>query len=73
MDLTFTEAEEAFRAEARAWLEANVPDRRCRRATPREGFALHLEWEQKLFDAALGGGVVARGVRRPRRLARGSG
>jgi hypothetical protein len=25
MDLNFTPAEEAFRAEARAWLEANVP------------------------------------------------
>ena len=34
MDLTFTEDEEAFRAEARAWLEANVPARVCRRATP---------------------------------------
>ena len=27
MDLTFTEAEEEFRHEARTWLEANVPAR----------------------------------------------
>src|SRR6476620_7403061 len=50
MDLTFTAAEEQFRAECRAWLEANV-----RRGLPSgdtaDGFALHLEWERALFDA----------------------
>lgn len=51
MDLTFTPAEEAFRREARAWLEANVPRRRMRSGDTREGFAEHLEWERKLFDA----------------------
>ena len=50
MDLTFTPSEEAFRAEARAWLEANVPTGLPSGDT-REGFALHLEWEKKLFEA----------------------
>jgi len=50
MDLTFTPAEEEFRAEARAWLEANVPVGLPSGDTL-EGFALHLEWEKKLFEA----------------------
>jgi len=50
MDLTFTEDEEAFRAEARAWLGANVPQGLPSGDT-REGFARHLEWERALFDA----------------------
>ena len=51
MDLTFTEADEAFRADVRAWLEANVPKPALPSGDTREGFALHLEWERKLFDA----------------------
>jgi alkylation response protein AidB-like acyl-CoA dehydrogenase len=50
VDLNFTEAEEAFRAEARAWLEANVPVGLPSGDT-REGFALHVEWEKKLFES----------------------
>src|SRR5438477_9587199 len=50
MDLTFNSEEEAFRAEARAWLSANVPHDLPSGDT-REGFALHLDWERKLFDA----------------------
>src|SRR5947209_20207464 len=49
MDLTFNSEEEAFRAEARAWLEANVPHDLPSGDT-REGFALHLDWERTLFD-----------------------
>ena len=49
MDLTFNSDERAFRAEARAWLEANVPQNLPSGDT-REGFALHLDWERKLFD-----------------------
>jgi alkylation response protein AidB-like acyl-CoA dehydrogenase len=48
MDLTWSSAEEAFRAEARAWLEANVPHGLPSGDT-REGFAAHLDWEKKLF------------------------
>jgi alkylation response protein AidB-like acyl-CoA dehydrogenase len=51
VDLTYTEAEEAFRAEARAWLEANVPAPALPSGDTREGFARHLEWEKRLFDA----------------------
>src|SRR6266702_7548926 len=50
MDLTFTREEEAFRAEARAWLEANVPRPPLPSGDTREGFALHREWERALFD-----------------------
>ena len=51
MDLSFTEQEEAFRAEARGWLTANVPASPFPSGDTREGFALHLEWERRLFDA----------------------
>ena len=51
MDLTFTEEEQAFRAKARAWLEANVPRPALPSGDTREGFALHKEWERALFDA----------------------
>jgi len=51
VDLTFTEEEEAFRAEARAWLEANVPRPPLPSGDTRAGFALHKEWERALFDA----------------------
>ncbi|MGH9137037.1 MAG: acyl-CoA dehydrogenase family protein [Acidimicrobiales bacterium] len=50
MDLSWSSAEEAFRAEARDWLEANVP-RGLAAGDTREGFAQHLEWERALFDA----------------------
>ena len=51
MDLTETAAETAFREEARAWLAANVPVTPLPSGDTREGFALHLEWERRLFDA----------------------
>jgi alkylation response protein AidB-like acyl-CoA dehydrogenase len=51
MDLTFSEAEEAFRREARAWLEANVPKTALASGDTREGFAQHVVWEKRLFDA----------------------
>jgi alkylation response protein AidB-like acyl-CoA dehydrogenase len=51
MDLAFSADEERFRSECRAWLEANVPSPPLPSGDTREGFALHLEWERKLFDA----------------------
>ncbi len=51
MDLTWTAAEDAFRAEARGWLEANVPAEPLPSGDTREGFTRHLEWERRLFDA----------------------
>lgn len=49
MDLTWTPDDEAFRAEARAWLDENVPRPALPSGDTREGFALHLEWERRLF------------------------
>jgi len=51
MDLNFTDSENAFRQECRAWLEANVPREPLPSGDTKEGFALHLEWEHRLFDA----------------------
>ena len=51
MDLTFTDQENAFRAEARGWLEENVPRPPLPSGDTRVGFALHKEWERALFDA----------------------
>jgi alkylation response protein AidB-like acyl-CoA dehydrogenase len=48
MDLTWSKEEEEFRAEARSWLEANVPGDIGSGDTA-EGFPAHLEWERKLF------------------------
>ena len=50
MDLHYTKDQDAFRAEARAFLEANVPSGLPPLDSP-EGFPLHLEWEHTLFDA----------------------
>jgi alkylation response protein AidB-like acyl-CoA dehydrogenase len=49
MDLTWSDAEEAFRADARAWLAANVPSSPLPSGDTREGFAAHLEWERRLY------------------------
>jgi alkylation response protein AidB-like acyl-CoA dehydrogenase len=56
MDLRWSQREEEFRAEARAWLEANVP-RDLPSGNTRDGFAAHLGWERALYDARWG--VVA--------------
>ena len=53
MDLTFSPAEEAFRREVRDWLAANVPNPPLPSGDTHEGFAAHLEWERRLFDARL--------------------
>jgi alkylation response protein AidB-like acyl-CoA dehydrogenase len=50
MDLTFTPEQEAFRAEVRQWLEANVPKEKLPSLDTKAGFALHREWERKLHD-----------------------
>jgi alkylation response protein AidB-like acyl-CoA dehydrogenase len=51
MDLTWSDAEQAIRAEARAWLAANVPDKPLPSGDTRAGFAAHLDWERALFAA----------------------
>ncbi len=51
MDLTYSDAEDAFRSGAREWLEANVPSPALLSGDTRDGFSQHLQWERKLFDA----------------------
>jgi alkylation response protein AidB-like acyl-CoA dehydrogenase len=48
VDLSWSESEEAFRHEARAWLEANVPRPPLPSGDTATGFASHLEWERAL-------------------------
>lgn len=50
MNLEFTAEEKAFRAEARAWLESNVPASSLGSGDTKEGFARHVEWEKQLFE-----------------------
>jgi alkylation response protein AidB-like acyl-CoA dehydrogenase len=50
VDLTYAESEQEFRAHAREWLTANVPTG-LHSGDTAEGFAQHLEWEKRLFDA----------------------
>ena len=49
MDLTFSPAHEAFRAEARAWLGAHVPTEPLPSLDTPNGFEAHRAWEQTLF------------------------
>ena len=51
MDLTYTPEQEAFRQEARSWLEANVPGEPLESFDTKEGFDQHCEWERKLQKA----------------------
>ncbi|MFC5198673.1 acyl-CoA dehydrogenase family protein [Streptomyces kaempferi] len=48
MDLTHSPADEAFRAEARAWLTAHVPSVPLPSLETEEGFAAHRAWEAEL-------------------------
>lgn len=50
MDLDLSPADEAFRAEARAWLTAHVPRTPLPSLETAEGFAAHREWERTLHD-----------------------
>ncbi|NGO48166.1 acyl-CoA dehydrogenase family protein [Streptomyces ureilyticus] len=48
MDLDHSPADEAFRAEARAWLAAHVPPTPLPSLETEEGFAAHRAWEAEL-------------------------
>jgi alkylation response protein AidB-like acyl-CoA dehydrogenase len=50
MDLSFTPEQEAFRAEARAWLTAHVPADPLPPLDTAEGFTAHRAWERRLFE-----------------------
>ncbi len=56
MDLRFTDAQDAFRAEARAWLEAHVPSSAngggpLPSLDTADGFEAHRAWEKTMYDA----------------------
>ncbi|WP_323792251.1 acyl-CoA dehydrogenase family protein [Nocardioides sp.] len=51
MDLTLSESDLAFQAEARAWLEANVPREPLPSMDTPEGWTLHQQWEARLTEA----------------------
>ncbi len=51
MNLSYTDRENAFRAEARAWLEANVPSAPLASFDTAVGAAQHRAWELKLNAA----------------------
>jgi alkylation response protein AidB-like acyl-CoA dehydrogenase len=51
MDLDLSEAEEAFRAEAREWLAANVPAEPLPSMDTADGFVAHQAWEARLAEA----------------------
>ncbi len=50
MDLTYTSEQEAFRKEARSWLEVNVPAEPLKSFDSKEGFEQHCQWEIKLNE-----------------------
>lgn len=54
MDLNYTAEEKAFRAEVRAWLEANVPAAPLASFDTAAGFEQHREWEKTLASGNWG-------------------
>lgn len=52
MNLAEPDEDVEFRRQCRAWLEANVPTSPLPSGDTAEGFAAHLQWERRLFDAA---------------------
>lgn len=50
MDIDFTPQQQAFRAEVRTWLHANVPQAPLGSYDTREGFEQHRAWEAKLAE-----------------------
>lgn len=50
MDLGFTESQQAFREQARVWLEQHVPEEGLPSMDTAEGFARHRDWERTLHD-----------------------
>ena len=54
MDLAYTAEQQAFRAEIRDWLTANVPAQPLQSFDTAEGFTLHRQWEAKLNEGRWG-------------------
>jgi hypothetical protein len=54
MDLLYTEEQQRFRAEVRAWMEAHVPREPLVTLECREGFDQHVAWERTLASGNWG-------------------
>lgn len=54
MDLAYTPAQDAFRADVRAWLAAHVPSERLTTLERADGFAQHVAWERTLASGNWG-------------------
>ncbi|MBY8821031.1 acyl-CoA dehydrogenase family protein [Sphingomonas colocasiae] len=54
MDLAYTPEQQAFRAEVRAWMEANVPREPLLTLECEQGYRQHVEWERKLASGNWG-------------------
>jgi len=50
MDLSETPGQQAFRLEARDWLEANKPPLPMPPGDTADGFPVHRDWERRLFE-----------------------
>ena len=53
MDLRYTKEHDAFRAEAREWLQAHVPKEPLRSFDTKQGFEEHRAWEAELNGAGF--------------------
>ncbi|MEQ9397233.1 acyl-CoA dehydrogenase family protein [Haliea sp.] len=54
MNLSFTEQQQAFRAEVRAWLAQHVPAESLQSFDTEEGFQQHRDWEATLNEGRWG-------------------
>ena len=54
MDLQYTPQQQAFRAEIRAWLAANVPEKPLVTLECQDGYDQHVEWERTLAGGNWG-------------------
>jgi alkylation response protein AidB-like acyl-CoA dehydrogenase len=54
LDLQFTAAQQRFRTEVRAWMNAHVPKAPLRTLESEAGFAQHREWERTLASGNWG-------------------
>ena len=54
MDLNYTPEQQAFRAEVRSWMEANVPKTPLTTLECKEGFDQHVVWERTLASGNWG-------------------
>ena len=54
MELAYTDEQQAFRAEVRSWLAANVPAKPLQSFDTEEGFKAHRQWEATLNSGRWG-------------------